>query len=527
MTAKNLILNKRTNYLIIFLLFSLFILSFLFRYFYIKNYRFQFHFEQARDAVISRKIIENKDLKIQGPPAGNTNETIYHGVFYYYLIGPLYTFSGGNPEAVVISLAMLNSTVIFPIFLILKELSKKDSIGLLAAYMHAFSIEAVQMGVQLFNISLATISIPWLFYFIWKVFFKKQDKYLPFLTLLFGVTHQTGIYLGYLIIPIAIAYFLRARAENKFLLFPLKKFVVNGLLYLALISSIIITQLKLYFAGVFKLENLSAAVHSHLSLFDKIKEIFSLYYEKITNLHLSSSRVLTFSFFSLAFIYLLNKKKVKLQMSYISLWLFSPLLLLTIIPRNTYYMLVGLAPAVFVLVTFFLSLLRPNLQKTLTFVLLIIFTTTNIDIANDQKKTGITSLGVSPHLSQELDLVDLTYQLSNEQDFSISALTSPYGYSTTWAYLYDWYGKKKYGYVPSWFGPDQTNLPGGDLLLNTSDTLSLHFTIYEPFSVGSELKEEFIELQNIYSGKPLSSIDFGRINLEKRVKQQFESDENL
>lgn len=79
-----------------------------------------------------------------------------------------------------------------------------------------------------------------------------------------------------------------------------------------------------------------------------------------------------------------------------------------------------------------------------------------------------------------LQVIDFTYQQADGQDFSISTMTNPYGYNTMWAYLYSWYGDKKYGYTPHFFGPDQTGLFGGDLLERTNEPAELHFSIREP-----------------------------------------------
>ena len=60
-----------------------FFLAIFFRLLSIRDNKIYFWFDQARDANLSRQIIENKDLKIQGPSASGTNDTIYHGVLYY------------------------------------------------------------------------------------------------------------------------------------------------------------------------------------------------------------------------------------------------------------------------------------------------------------------------------------------------------------------------------------------------------------------------------------------------------------
>ena len=101
----------------------LFLLTFLVRLFLIENNSFIFRWDQARDATLSRKIIEEHDLKIQGPSASGTQDQIYHGVLYYYLIAPLYTFSGGDPRLVIFVLSFLFSTSVIPVYFLTKSFS--------------------------------------------------------------------------------------------------------------------------------------------------------------------------------------------------------------------------------------------------------------------------------------------------------------------------------------------------------------------------------------------------------------------
>jgi hypothetical protein len=73
-----------------FFLILMFLLAFFFRWNMIANQEIYFTYDQARDALTAQEIIEQRDLKIQGPSASGTHDSVYHGVAYYYVLAPLY-----------------------------------------------------------------------------------------------------------------------------------------------------------------------------------------------------------------------------------------------------------------------------------------------------------------------------------------------------------------------------------------------------------------------------------------------------
>ena len=90
-------------------LMMLVIIAILFRYWLVSDNHIYFWYDQARDALVSQQMIFDKDIKIQGPSASGTNDTIYHGVLYYYILGPLYVLFNGDPYFVAIAFGTINS----------------------------------------------------------------------------------------------------------------------------------------------------------------------------------------------------------------------------------------------------------------------------------------------------------------------------------------------------------------------------------------------------------------------------------
>ena len=118
-------------------------------------------------------------------------------------------------------------------------------------------------------------------------------------------------------------------------------------------------------------------------------------------------------------------------------------------------------------------------------------------------------------LARQLEVVNYTYQESRGSSFSINTFTSPLFMNTLWSYLYNWYGKGNYGYLPEWTGRDQVDQLGNNLPLAQKET-KLHFFIIEPMQgipehfLVYELGAEDVRSQLVEERR------FGEIRVQKR-----------
>ena len=104
-------------------------------------------------------------------------------------------------------------------------------------------------------------------------------------------------------------------------------------------------------------------------------------------------------------------------------------------------------------------------------------------------------------LKDQQRVLDFIYQSASGEDFAVNALTMPYNVNTTWSYLFEWYGKKKYGYVPVWGGDAAEGFPG-NLKVETarSKLPDKRFLIIEPNEgIPSYLRDSFIANEENYN----------------------------
>ena len=162
---------------------------------------------------------------------------------------------------------------------------------------------------------------------------------------------------------------------------------------------------------------------------------------------------------------------------------------------------------------------KEKIRKIGLSVIIGLFITTNFFYLFQSKKDSSPYFAIQTgtSLQDQLNLIDYTYQSSYGQPFTISTLTSPYKINTVWNYLYNWYGKNKYGYLPKFFGPDQVGLIHEELLLSGEcQKNAIHFSIIEPTAgIPPVLIDQFYYDQANLCGTPSASLNFGTLKLDQ------------
>jgi hypothetical protein len=113
------------------------------------------------------------------------------------------------------------------------------------------------------------------------------------------------------------------------------------------------------------------------------------------------------------------------------------------------------------------------------------------------------------------EVVDYTYKSSAGKAFTIVTITNPLFINTTWAYLYEYYGERKFGYEPFWGGKGQAGYPGNltEKPFGTEDRyLIIESTIGVPSIYVTKSIYEEDRVSNIVDEKK-----FGYVTVQKRV----------
>ncbi len=500
------------------------LLSIILKWFSISNHHIIFWFDQARDAYISEKIISQKDLKLLGPSASGTNDTVYHGVLYYYFIAPFYYLSKGDPILPVIALSILGSLSIIPFFYFTKRLFYSERTAWIAVVGFAFSTELAQLTHWLSNPSLAVLPLVVFFWSVWEVGYKNKKSFIIPLSLALGLSLQSALWFAYLFGVLLVAALYNMHHFSKKSVLRDKKVVFYFFVILFLItSSILLGQLMLWHNGIFSLRSLSngdSIINSN-----DILNLLRVYFTKLIQSASPGLPIASLFLVILAFTRLVNLKKD--QKIFFLSWFTAPFWLFMLEPRGSIHILMSVEIALILLLSYEIYLLWKTNKKVLRFVaitLSLAYLIGNLRMLKIYRDLSVSifSPQQGTNLADQLELIDYTYQASDFNDFSFSVFSNPNGYYITWAYLYNWYGKNKYGYLPTYIGPSQTGLFGSNLLPQSSSAIDVrhHFTIVEPNLdiVPLVIKDKFKDTQKTIGVVKDREI-FGSTLVENRITQ--------
>lgn len=442
--------------------------AFILRILFIFQGAVSFHYDMSRDAFVVKQILEG-DLKIQGPPTSTPG--LYHGVLYYYLIAPFYKLGNGDPRVVALFLSLINSLTIIPLALICKSIFKEKKWMVLSGIVYAVAFEATQYGSWVSNPSPSIFCMGMFFYSL--VLWKSKNKWgLPLATFWAALSMQFQFFLGYLFILLPIYKFIFSLRASK------KDLLISTAAYILILGSFIISTTKFHnysqvIGGVSNIVN-----PNEFRFKASFIDIFSTYVNKYTELFINNIfpvNVLLGGILGLLTLYAARQNKFILfaLLSNLPLFLFSS--------SGTFVNQYGMiTPIIIGLVNL---LTKVYIKKKLIFYLLIIgIIFSNLYMIIKIAPQGQVALVIPKDmvLNKELKLIDKTYELAKGQPFSINSLTLPLWTNTTWAYLYWWYGKNKYGYVPSFTGHNQIGLLGVNDLPLADKPEDKAFFIIEP-----------------------------------------------
>jgi len=510
----------------LFVLAALFLIAFLFRRYLISDNKILFWYDQGRDFAVARELAAG-DLKLFGPRASGTHDTIYHGVLYYYLLAFLITIFKNNIQAVANTLGLISALGVVPIFLLSKKLVKNKFFAFLAALLYAFSFEAAEMGTWLSNPFFLIVTIPSFYYFLWLTFFENKRHYLKWCLLFLGISVQGSIHALYLFTSLLVAYWYSANQAKKIQLFNLKQLVQAGLFFLLTTATMLISQLKLIFTGIYP--SLEPFVGPPL-LSQKLTIWFDLFAKLLALVCTPAFPLLSIVLMAIILIWFFKEKSLKKEQLLILLVFIAPLSLLSLQERQNYHFLIGLSPMLLLPILLFLEKLSSKLLGQLIVFLAVIFYVINaflaigeirkkkIHITNDQNEGAL--------LADQYRLIDETYKIAADKQFTLAFFTTPYRLYDTWLYLYRFYGFEQYGFLPDFIGADQGKGVTANFLTRVDHPAEIHFSIYEPVVIDDmpqELVKSFRSLENQRAGKVSKSNSrvFGSLLLEVREKDAF------
>jgi hypothetical protein len=211
---------------------------------------------------------------------------------------------------------------------------------------------------------------------------------------------------------------------------------------------------------------------------------------------------------------LLKNKKVRKQHLFLLLWFLSPAIMFILGTHNAPWFFIGRPSAAILIGAYIISKIKSKYIISIILVLIIFANLKEISASYGQGQV-LLEPDQSSVMSDQLKSIDYTYQKSNGNPFEINSLTNPLYVNAVWSYHYYWYGKSKYGYLPSWIGGTQI-YPYDTLPTPNGKEKYLYLIIDTTPRIPPQYLIEITNSANKIS-KLIETKSFGAIKVEQRI----------
>lgn len=510
--------RKMKNIKIFLGLFLIFAVGYYLRVMFLSDNILTFGYDQARDAINALQIA-NGHIKVFGPSASQAG--LFHGVFYYYLLAPAYLLGNGSPVVAGYWIAFVNALTVFVIFYLTYLITKKNLFAsFLAAFLFAISFEATQYATWLSNPTIGVLTVPAMYLGLW-LWTKENKKWGVVLAgIALGLSVQAEIFLIYHLVPLVIWLSISGKSITK-------KDVFTFLVFFFLsVSTMAIAQLKFGIKETLEgIKSLAVSGNTGLAYAKSLGDYLVLYLNQAGRIFAFNSYPGNIGYgggfiFALIFISLIKlgkSKKILNAELFLCLWLLSHLSVVTVGGTSTPFLMVGIGPAVSIIISLYVSRWWQKGYKIVSILLVLIIIFGNISMIFKENKSGSTLFAIQKDmlLSKQISAVDYTYEKSKGEPFSLNSLTSPLWINIVWTYLYKWHGQPRYGYLPSFHGRDQVGIL--DSLPKDTGVIKNYFLIIEPMGgIPPQYLGETLDQENSYSNV-IEEISFGELRVQQRL----------
>lgn len=416
-----------------------------FRFLY---YQTTFGYDMARDAFHAYDILFNQNLKIIGP--GTDIPGLNHGVLWFYFLVAPYFIAQQDPQITVMFFYILAIATIPFIWKLAMTLFKDKSVAFVSTVLYSFSPLVVPFSSWMSNPIICLYLTPPLLLLIYAYIKKQSIKKAFFIGLIYGLLIQSQL-ANLLLLPSILIYVFVFKVKVK-----LKNFLsFSGGLFLSL-SSFLLVELNFGGRGIIALYNY--LTKSHSGELPDIKFFFSKLFQFFELTVFPFDKFLVVVLMITVFVGLvLHFGKAKKPILFLLIWL-SNLALFSLFDTgvsHSYFVFIPSIAAGIILVSFVIRQFIHN-QLLLGFlvIILVVFQLIKLEgwLRDDFSPAAIQR---SNTVRIYKKVVDYTYQTAYGEPFIINTVTNPLFVNTTWEYLYEYYGKRKYGYLPFFGGRSQ------------------------------------------------------------------------
>lgn len=408
---------------------------------------YNFLIDQGRDYMAVKDIIVNHKPTLIGAEVGSGMaglSGLFHGPFYFYLLGISFIIFGGDPYGGLLVMFILGLlTILIGFFFGRKVMGIYG--GLLVAFLIALSPPIIAQSRFIWSPHPASLFILLAFYFVY-LSYERKKLYLFLAAFLTGFIYNFEFAMA---VPMSIAVFL-------YILFVLRKelrlfpFAVMG--FLAAYSPLLLFEIKHGFSALKGFGN----YFSHSSKVSMSVD-FNPFLHNFSDTFPAQSivpplSILVFFILGVAYFMLIEKnKKIRNFIFFLSLTYVITFVIMAFVKTHIFeYYLIHLN---FITIFLFSYLVVRAHEKQHAFfkILFAIFlgvflfygTANSIQVT----KYDLHDYGGMVKMKGKLDVIDYIYRDAKGEQFGLLVFSPPV-YTYPYEYLMWWYGQKKYNYIP-------------------------------------------------------------------------------
>ncbi len=499
------------KYLFWTILIAILISSFILHVHAIANNNFHFTVDQGNDAIHIRDLIHHPRIIFRGPETSIRG--VYAGPLWYYFIAAGYMFAQGNPVGAVYPVILLNlATTAVLILFLRKRAGEKTTLFIGVAHLSSWYF--FETALWSFNpfplIFLATVLCISLTLFL-EQNTKRYYILALFATLLSFNTDLAGAAVFLLFISgISVYALLRKKISIKF-------FFVVAILPLGLAVLAVLYD----FYNVYEMQLLRNVKGSGLHVFSGTDAtyIINVFSEMLAKVVFPQNFYIGIFLLSLIlFLYFARFGKNKKTQTFIHLVLMLFCVSLVFFSTNKGYRdwHSSFLPPIFFSAILLMILDFPKKSRILFFTLII---GANFFYFVQRYKGHLEYSSDSSMLYNQLSVLDWMYIHNDDDGFNVYNYTNTF-YDYPYQYLFFWYGKNKYGFLPCEYAnfpkaPKHMYIP--NYLEYTEPQLGcnrIRFLIIQDDTNGQSNADWIDDFRNETS--LVEKTEIGRIKVEKR-----------
>ncbi len=411
---------------------------------------FAFTYDVGRDMLEVQKIVQYFDIPLIGQTTGLGG--LYYGPWWYYLLTPSFFLSGGDPQIVALFMVMVGLAAVMLGYLLGKIISGRGLALLLASFL-SFSVVMIGYSVQIWNPNVAPFFLLLLFIFIFKESKRRKINAMRNIIIGFilGLLLDAEIVFGVLLIGgVIVSYIV---IERKRVLSFDKLFIFFG--FLITLLPRIIFELRHDFImtkSLFMQKSEEQQIFDFLNFFNVLPDRVHVFLIQIgETFGLGFYHSVFFTSLILFFLIVFRKKIKKTEkrivlVSFIIIAVF--LVGSSLFARAVWgHYIVGLPVLYIIIVSVaLLALIRSyRVVGIITTIVLIFICLRPADVVNAMRNPYWE--GNAAVYRNQVAVIDYVYKIAAEKKFNYIVYT-PAVHDYPYQYLFSWYGKNRYGYIP-------------------------------------------------------------------------------